>query len=219
MLKKHFNAYEDKINDESMDEHRRWARSLTEEELKFALNQENHPLYGGRRPRPKLPTLKHLVFVYRDQKPAFKPPLIKDRGYVGITSKPYCRYCTDGDVWDIINEDMEVRMIGRCKHCSGGDAEPKMLGMMEKYPNLSAQEIFTRACAIKIAGSFSVNYSHGDDLAIQLARFEFYALALMAKVRDPEGFDEAVENKIAEIEKETAKIGEKYPNRNEEIPF
>jgi hypothetical protein len=215
-LKRYFGLYEEskQVPDYVMQEHMNWASTLTEDELIFALNIENHPMHGAYRPRPKLPVLMGLVKQYRDDKGYRR---VEDIGKPKEVEKSYCRYCcVDGIVVDIVDlETLETVNLGKCKHCSGGDAEPSMCGLMDKYPNLSAIDIFLSLCKIKMLRKMDVNFTKQDtatDLEKRLLQIEIMGKMIIAKLNDPEGFEKAFSNKVNSLQPE-------FPNQDSDIPF
>lgn len=105
--------------------HIEWARKLDEKTLRHALNFDNHRKGANGAPiRPILHVLKGIAYEYRLNRGDFyRPPALDP----AKSKESECLYCTNGDVFDLYwtGKYWNVKKIGRCRHCSGGDAEAR----------------------------------------------------------------------------------------------
>lgn len=126
LLGEFFLSYGYNASDKEKAVYVEWAKYLTEEELKYALDTNNHfKSSSGQRMRPNLGTLKDIVFEYRSSRGDFRRIPLPD------TSLPEeengCPYCVDSKVYDFIETSKggwTVDFVGTCT-CDGGDAMPR----------------------------------------------------------------------------------------------
>lgn len=115
-------------------QHIKWARKLDEKTLRHALNFDNHRKGANGAPiRPILHVLKGIAYEYKFNRGDFYHPPALDPAQA---KELECLYCTEGHVFDLYwtGKYWAVREIGKCRHCSNGNAEarPEIVALSER---------------------------------------------------------------------------------------
>ncbi len=118
LLDEFFLSYGYSASDKEKAVYVEWAKYLTEEELRFTLNTDNHYKSStGQRIRPNLGTLKDIVSDMRTDR--YDRRRMED---TSLLDDEECWYCTEGFVIDVFEDQGNwfKRCIGRCT-CAKGD--------------------------------------------------------------------------------------------------
>lgn len=105
------------LKDEELKLYHDFADSLNDEDFLLAFDPENYSDSQG-----YLPNVARMRF----RLPDFRRFVSKSSLAEEFLQEPTCGYCVDGDVFGHVIDENECNYkdLGRCLHCSGGDAEP-----------------------------------------------------------------------------------------------